>query len=99
QDGSGFPYSNIYLIDTATDSWVDGTPIRVLTEGDAPPLAETRSQAADRFRPFLIEHRIGADGIGQGRLDAAARRARSHVVLIAGAQVDAPPWIARKPSS
>jgi predicted secreted protein len=62
QDGSGFPYSNIYLIDTSTDAWVEGTPIRVLVEGESPPLSETRQQSADRFRPFLIEHRIGATG-------------------------------------
>lgn len=62
QDGSGFPYSNIFLIDTATDTWVDGTPIRVLIEGDSPPLSETRSESADRFRPFLIDYRIDAQG-------------------------------------
>ena len=27
QDGSGYPYSNIFLIDTTTDEWVTGTPI------------------------------------------------------------------------
>ncbi len=63
QDGSVFPYSNIYLIDTSTDSWIDGTPIRVLIEGESPPLAETRSESADRFRSFLIEYQIGAEGI------------------------------------
>ena len=29
QDGSGFPYATIYVIDTAKDAWVSGTPIRV----------------------------------------------------------------------
>lgn len=62
QDGSGFPYSNIFLIDTTTDEWASGTPIRVSTEGDSPPLSETRSESADRFHPFLVEHQIGAPG-------------------------------------
>lgn len=62
QDGSGFPYSNIFLIDTTTDEWVTGTPIRVLTEGEGPPLSETRSESADRFRPLLVERQIGAPG-------------------------------------
>lgn len=62
QDGSGFPYSNIFLIDTTTDEWVAGTPIRVLTEGESPPLSETRSESADRFRPLQIERQIGAPG-------------------------------------
>lgn len=28
QDGSGFPYSNIYLVGTKTDTWVSGSPFR-----------------------------------------------------------------------
>lgn len=62
QDGSGFPYSNIFLIDTSNDTWVDGTPIRVLIEGDSPPLSETRAESADQFRPFLTRYQIGAQG-------------------------------------
>jgi predicted secreted protein len=62
QDGSGFPYSNIFLIDTATDEWIAGTPIRVLTEDENLSLSETRSESADRFHPLLIERQIGAPG-------------------------------------
>ena len=29
QDGSGFPYANRYYIDTTTDTFVKGTPVRV----------------------------------------------------------------------
>ncbi len=32
QDGSGFAYSSIYIIDINEDSWVVGTPIRVFEE-------------------------------------------------------------------
>lgn len=63
QDGSGFPYSSIFLIDTTTDEWVAGTPIRVMTEAESPPLSETRSESADRFRPFAIKHQIGTQGL------------------------------------
>jgi predicted secreted protein len=28
QDGSGFPYAEIFVIDAAEDRWVPGTPIR-----------------------------------------------------------------------
>lgn len=62
-DGSGYPYSNIFLIDTTTDTWVDGTPVRVMIEGESPPLSETRSESADRFRPLLIKHQIGVQGL------------------------------------
>ena len=29
QDGSGFPYSNIYNVDLEKDAWVDESPVRV----------------------------------------------------------------------
>ncbi len=32
QDGSGFAYSNIYIIDIKTDKWVSGSPFRVLNK-------------------------------------------------------------------
>ena len=62
QDGSGFPYSNIYVIETATDSWVHGTPIRVLIEGGAPPLMEARFEAMDGARAVLQQLLIGEPG-------------------------------------
>ena len=49
QDGSGFPYTNIYVIDTATDAWVDGTPIRVRIDDEGATLADARTQAAARL--------------------------------------------------
>lgn len=62
QDGSGFPYSNIYVIDTATDGWVSGTPVRVLTEDKSVALEKTRSQAQDEARPILTARKVGAPG-------------------------------------
>jgi predicted secreted protein len=57
QDGSGFPYSVFYFIDTENDSYVPGTPIRVLKE-DEGALVEARRTARgnaqallDRYRP------------------------------------------------
>ncbi len=32
QDGTGFAYSSIYIVDIKNDSWVVGTPIRVVEE-------------------------------------------------------------------
>lgn len=45
QDGSGFPYSNIYIIDTASDRWTAGSPFRVLVENENGDLAEARETA------------------------------------------------------
>lgn len=46
QDGSGFAYSNIYLIDLAEDKWVEGSPYRVRSEEEMTPLHVIRAQAA-----------------------------------------------------
>jgi predicted secreted protein len=62
QDGSGFPYSNIYAIDTATDGWVAGTPVRMLTESELAPLAKTRAEAARKARPILGVRKVGVPG-------------------------------------
>ena len=45
EDGSGFAYSNIYIIDTATDQWTDGAPYRVRIEEDTTDVEAARQQA------------------------------------------------------
>jgi predicted secreted protein len=45
QDGSGFPYSNIFVIDLTTDSWVEGTPVRQRADDESMPLLAIRAQA------------------------------------------------------
>ena len=72
QDGSGFPYSNIYVIDTDNDSWVPGTPIRVRLDDETKPLAEARQQARQQAAPILgkivLEDRaliLGASPLGE----------------------------------
>lgn len=44
QDGSGFPYSNIYVIDTTADNWVDGTPYRTRIDNENATLEAARNQ-------------------------------------------------------
>lgn len=46
QDGSGFAYSNIYVVDLETDSWVIGTPVRVQAESEETSLVDIRAEAA-----------------------------------------------------
>ena len=59
QDGSGFPYANIYVVDTATDSWVAGTPIRVMVQDETASLASVRFNAYEQANAILraIRHR------------------------------------------
>ena len=62
QDGSGFPYSSIYLIETATDSWVPGTPIRVFVDDETATLDSVRAAAYDQALPALTQYAVGLPG-------------------------------------
>jgi predicted secreted protein len=58
QDGSGFPYSNIFILDVAEDKWAGGSPFRVTLEEESPGLAGVRNEsmamAAKAFADFGI---------------------------------------------
>jgi predicted secreted protein len=62
QDGSGFPYANVYVIDVAKDSWVEGTPIRVMPESEDMMLTRARADAMKQARPLLDRLNIIARG-------------------------------------
>jgi predicted secreted protein len=49
QDGSSFPYAQVFVIDTDEDEWLAGTPIRVRLEADGATVAEARAAAAERL--------------------------------------------------
>ena len=59
QDGSGFAYSSIYIIDLTTDSWVIGTPIREQADDEGVSLSQIRAevqlQAAADIEGFGID--------------------------------------------
>jgi predicted secreted protein len=52
-DGSGFPYSTIYVIDTQSDQWVAGTPIRIKLESEHALEDAARAAAGKAAAPFL----------------------------------------------
>ena len=58
QDGSGFPYSNIYVIDVINDDWV-GPPARVLIENEETGIAAARAEALAMAAPQIAETGIG----------------------------------------
>jgi len=62
QDGSGFPYANVYVIDTARDAWVSGTPIRVRLDNEDETLANAREAARQRAEPWLTRYGIAPGG-------------------------------------
>lgn len=58
QDGSGFPYANIFVVDTTKDDWIPGTPVRVRLDDEEQGIAPARRVAAEKAAPYL-------DGIDQ----------------------------------
>jgi predicted secreted protein len=61
QDGSGFPYANRYYIETATDSFVKGTPVRVRLENESASLTDARKQARDKGQKVVPEAELAAN--------------------------------------
>lgn len=69
QDGSGFPYSEIYVLDAATDSWVKPSPFRRRDEVDETKgydpdrlLTETRSENRLAAQDLLVSTAIAGKG-------------------------------------
>jgi predicted secreted protein len=52
QDGSGSAYSEIFVLDTENDSWVKGTPVRVLGEEGEADITATREKAQQLAAPI-----------------------------------------------
>jgi predicted secreted protein len=62
EDGSGFPYSNTYVIDTASDSWIDGTPIRLRDEDESRLVSDLRIEAREKAVDMLEQENIREPG-------------------------------------
>ncbi len=58
QDGSGFPYSQIFLVDLVKDQWIGGTPFAVTIDNEEASLADARTQAVDKAKVALEKYRI-----------------------------------------
>jgi predicted secreted protein len=58
QDGSGFPYSEVFVVDLAKDEWIGGTPFEVTIENEEASLAEARERAMDRAKATLDRYEI-----------------------------------------
>lgn len=56
-DGSGFPYSHIYFIDTSEDKFLPGTPIRVRVEEEV-PLAKVRDMSRQKADALRAKYRL-----------------------------------------
>lgn len=58
QDGSGFPYWDVFIIDLKSNEWVKGSPYRAMIESEEAKLAAARDQARAAAAPALKELNI-----------------------------------------
>lgn len=63
QDGSGFAYANRYYINTANDSFLPGTPIRVTLEQDGANISEARAEARTQSQSVIADSEL-AENLG-----------------------------------
>jgi predicted secreted protein len=74
QDGSGFAYSSLYVVDLVDDKWVAGTPYRERGADEDVPLAEVRARVAAAAKARLEALKIDMPAqivalMGDGVLD------------------------------
>lgn len=62
-DGTGAPYSNIYVVNTDKDVWPKGSPIRVRFGETVAPISKARNLARKRAQPILNEFNITEPGV------------------------------------
>lgn len=59
QDGSGFAFSSVYVVDLVHDKWTYGTPFSVMAADEGEPLSAVRVEAVAKARSKLDEYKIG----------------------------------------
>lgn len=88
QDGSGFPYSNIYLFDVDRDAWLGNSPFRRLDEvGDATPaqaqaaLERTREANREEAWDLIVSAGIAGRGDTVAHNPPTERGADPHLMI------------------
>lgn len=87
QDGSGFPYADIFVIDTTTDEWVKGSPFRVLLKDERAQLKWARRQAITKAGNLLRELFISKPGRLLASNPPAELSADPHRVVVNSSQI------------
>ena len=62
QDGSGFPYADIFVIDIGQDKWVAGSPFRVLLEDETKTVEAARRDVLAMATGMLSDLAISRPG-------------------------------------
>lgn len=59
QDGSGFAFSDVFVIDLVADKWLAGSPFEAQADNEERSLAEIRLAALGKAQGAFDSHRIG----------------------------------------
>lgn len=62
QDGSGFPFSEIFIVDLAANEWVKGSPFREKVEDDGALVSAARAKSAKAAESLLASFKIAEPG-------------------------------------
>ena len=62
QDGSGFPFSEIFIIDLTANRWVKGSPFREKIEDESALVSAARAKAANAAKALLAQMRTAEPG-------------------------------------
>lgn len=62
QDGSGFPYAEIFVVDLETNQWVKGSPFRERLEDEGAPVSAVRAKAAKAAAAMIGQLKIAEPG-------------------------------------
>jgi len=62
QDGSGFPYADIFITDLKEDRWVQGTPLHVRHDKEASSPQAVRDEVRKMAQPMLDKFKISEPG-------------------------------------
>lgn len=83
QDGSGFPYANRFYIDTATDSFVKGTPIRVRLDDESATVDAARVEARRKGEAIVAQSELDANrGYTAGYNPVTELSADAHRIVV-----------------
>nr|WP_321981103.1 DUF2259 domain-containing protein [uncultured Cohaesibacter sp.] len=63
ESGPHYPYSNIYIVDLATDKWVPDTPVRVRLEEEGETPIVARVKAFEQATPIMQQYQISNSGV------------------------------------
>lgn len=81
QDGSGFAYANLYVLDLDTKRWVKGTPFHQVIENETGSIASAVAGVRAKAQPTLAKLGVGAPADiaalnADGALDTDMRKLR-----------------------